>query len=171
MKEVTREQIIEMREMEMTWTAIGAQYGVTREVARLRARKTGVPAEYFKSRRGSGDREELRDLLEQGYTDEGIARHFGISYDNAKKRRLRERVLRAPSNPNSKPKTPEQLAHLKALLDDGLSFHAVRQMTGVNSATLTRHFPGRQYTPEQTLEAMRLAQQARRLYEKLEKAA
>lgn len=45
--------------------------------------------------------------------------------------------------------TPERRARIQTMLNDGWSWEEIHRTEGANWDTMTRHFPGTQWTPEQ----------------------
>lgn len=59
--------------------------------------------------------------------------------------------------------TVEELARAEELLDDGCSFAEVGRTLGRDMRTIRHHFPGRGWTPEQTLEFLSAVRAAKRV--------
>lgn len=96
---------------------------------------------------------DMREMVEQGLSDQDIADRLGIKKAAATKLRQRRGVIRDDTPRDRSRKTAEQLSEVEALLDEGYSFLAVSEITGITHRTIARHFPGRAFTKEQRLEA------------------
>ncbi|UIW13461.1 DNA binding protein [Arthrobacter phage Amyev] len=72
-----------------------------------------------------------------------LAAHFGVSEATA------SRVRRELGLNRDHFLSPERLARIESLLDDGWSFKEIRRTEGVSLDSLRLHFPGRQWTTAQ----------------------
>lgn len=104
-------------------------------------------------------REELQEMMNEGMSDRQIAVSLGMKLEALQKLRQRRGLLRGDTAPNRLPKTPEELAAVESLLDEGMSFRAASQITGITEKTIINHFPGRGFTREQTLEAQMMGRE------------
>lgn len=93
------------------------------------------------------DRERFRALHERGLAGSRIAEELGCStltvYRIRKELGLKTAAVRM---------TPERKAQIQAALDDGQSWMEIKKTFGVQHETMARHFPGTQWTREQTKE-------------------
>lgn len=88
------------------------------------------------------DRAEFARLDgEEGWTLARLAEHFGVNVTTASRVR-RELGL----NRTDHFLTPERLARIEQMLDDGWSFNEIHRTEGADLSTLRRHFPGRQWS-------------------------
>lgn len=104
-------------------------------------------------------REDLGSMMSEGMSDRQIANNLGMKLEALQKLRRRRKLLRAEPHPQSRRKTPEELAGVERLLDEGLSVRAASQISGMTERTIARHFPGRGFTREQTLEAQMMGRE------------
>lgn len=91
-----------------------------------------------------------------------LAAHFGVSESTAV--RVRREIGRSREHFLS----PERLARIEAMLDDGWSFKEINRTEGADMETLRRHFPGRQWSKAQ---AVAHTSALRYFGEQIEKAA
>ena len=91
------------------------------------------------------DPDEFARLYAQGWTIADLARHFGAGRSAAV--RMRDR-LGLPLK-RSHELTPERVAHLRRLVDDGWSFAEIARTEHVSRNTLERYFPGRAWGAQQ----------------------
>ena len=97
--------------------------------------------------------EELRRLVvDFGYTDQQLAEVLGVKVRSAARRRLRAKVYRQPDRSYAPRKTEAEIAQMKALVDEGYSFAAIIQILGVDRKTLQRHFPGRAWSQQKSIQ-------------------
>lgn len=89
----------------------------------------------------------LAALVADGKTTPQLAQHFGVSESTI----ARHRAALGISAPRLL-LTPERLATIETMLDDGLPFREIQRTEGADMATLRKYFPGRQWTTEQTRE-------------------
>ena len=156
------QEIIDARRAKKSWDTIANELGRRRESIRKFA---GSHPDFPPDLLGriydpEAAREQLRELVREGLTDAEIATELGAKSASAvARRRARLGVMRESIQADRRRRTKEELANAEQLLDEGYSFHAVTGMTGMNHETLTRHFPGRAYTKEQTIEAARMGRQ------------
>jgi hypothetical protein len=94
------------------------------------------------------DRDEFTRLNAEGWTIPRLAAHFNISTTYVS--RLRTRLGIIP--PTRTDLTPERLARIEAMLDDGMPFNEIHRTEGANPETLKKYFPGRGWTIEQSNE-------------------
>lgn len=96
--------------------------------------------------------DEIRELvLERGLSDRELGELLGIKPESAARRRHRAGVIRGAAGVDRGRKTPEQIARMGELLDEGLSYAAVGEVLGVDKETVARHYPGRGWSREQTM--------------------
>lgn len=86
--------------------------------------------------------QEFARLQEQGWKAADLAEHFGVSPSTIT--RLR-RSLGVPTQFL----TPERVARIEAMLDDGWSFKEIHRTEGVDMETLRKRWPGRAWTMRQ----------------------
>ncbi|AWY06400.1 hypothetical protein SEA_PLATTE_71 [Microbacterium phage Platte] len=98
-------------------------------------------------------KQDMREMVEQGLSDQNIADRLGIKKAAAVKLRQRRGVIRGDTSRDYSKKTAEDLRKVEALLDEGYSFRAVSEITGITHRTIARHFPGRAFTEEQCVQA------------------
>ncbi|URQ05033.1 DNA binding protein [Arthrobacter phage Iter] len=91
------------------------------------------------------DRDEFARLHAEGWTIARLADHFGVSPRTVSNLR-RELGLRSP-----RLLSPERLARIEAMLDDGWPFKEIHRTEGVDMETLRKHFPGRQWSKAQAI--------------------
>lgn len=85
------------------------------------------------------DRDEFRRLNDDGWTIPALAQHFGIAPRSVT--RLRSKLgIQAPTALDL---TPDRLAQVEAMLDDGASQREIQRTLGVDRETIRAHFPGR----------------------------
>lgn len=93
------------------------------------------------------DRDIFRQMHDLGLSGVRIAQELGITtvsvYRIRKELGLETGAVRM---------TEERRAKIKAMLDDGASWMEIKKTLGVQHATMQKHFPGTQWTPEQTKE-------------------
>lgn len=88
------------------------------------------------------DRSEFARLDgEEGWTLARLADHFGVNVTTAS--RVRKEL---GLNRRDHFLSPERLARIEAMLDDGWSFNEIHRTEGADLSTLRRHFPGRQWS-------------------------
>jgi uncharacterized protein YerC len=88
------------------------------------------------------DRAEFARLHEQGWTAKDLAEHFNCN--PATVSRLR-RTLGVPTQFL----TPDRIARIESMLDDGWSFAEIHRTEGVHVETLRNRYPGRAWTMRQ----------------------
>jgi hypothetical protein len=94
------------------------------------------------------DREEFAKLNAEGWTLPQLAEHFSIHVTYAS--RLRTKLgIKSPNRLNL---SPERLATIEAMLDDGMSFKEIHRTEGADMETLRNHFPGRGWTIQEACE-------------------
>ncbi|WGH20759.1 helix-turn-helix DNA binding domain protein [Arthrobacter phage JohnDoe] len=91
-----------------------------------------------------------------------LAAHFGVSESTA------IRVRRELGRSRDHFFTPERLARIEAMLDDGWSFKEIHRTEGASMDSLRKHFPGRQWSKA---EAIAHTAAVRYFGEQLDKAA
>jgi len=106
-------------------------------------RKYGTAEDYARIHRPGLSTAEAAELL--GVAPRTITRHrasLGLSQP-----RPAEQI---------RPKTPEELARMEAMLDDGAPIREVERTFGTTWRTVTQHFPGRAWTKSQAGQYARL---------------
>lgn len=93
------------------------------------------------------DRDIFRQMHDLGLSGVRIAQELGITtvsvYRIRKELGLETGAVRM---------TEERRAKIQSMLDDGASWMEIKKTLGVQHATMQKHFPGTQWTPEQTKE-------------------
>ena len=92
------------------------------------------------------DREQFRQLAVEGLSNAELAEHFGCSENTV------TRLRKITGTVNARRMTPERLARIERMLDDGMPFKEIHRTEGADMQTLRRYFPGRQWTREQSIE-------------------
>jgi hypothetical protein len=98
------------------------------------------------------DRDEFARLNAEGATIPVLAEHFRITPTYVSRLRTKMGI----KSPNVLNLTPERLAAIEAMLDDGMPFKEIKRTAGVDMETLRKHFPGRGWTIEQANEHRRV---------------
>lgn len=130
-----------------------------RPFKRLRQRRgvmrEGSPALVPKPGLRRPDAEEIRQWVEvDRMEDREIANMLGMEVSTFAKLRQRRGVMRADPETAYYPRiSQERLDEIERLLDGGYSYRAIEEMTGTDQRTIARHFPGRGFTKEQSIEA------------------
>jgi hypothetical protein len=94
------------------------------------------------------DRDEFARLNAEGWTIPRLAEHFNITPTYVSRLRTKLGIR----TPNLLDLTPERLATIEAMLNDGMSFKEIHRTEGADMETLRKHFPGRGWTLEQANE-------------------
>ena len=94
------------------------------------------------------DRAEFRKLNEEGATIPMLAEHFKITPTYVSRLRTRMGI----KSPNRLNLSPERLATIEAMLDDGMSFKEIHRTEGADMETLRNHFPGRGWSIQEACE-------------------
>jgi len=103
--------------------------------------------------------EDIRDLVENRYlSDAEAAAELGMKVDTFTRLRQRRGIFRAERGIDRSPMTPEEIEHVSGLLDEGYSYRAVSEMTRHSHETIAIRFPGRGFTPEQSIQAAIMGQ-------------
>jgi IS30 family transposase len=90
------------------------------------------------------DRAEFHRLNANGWTSEQLAEHFGVHPTSISRLRVKLGLSQKPTM------TPERKQAIEAMLDDGMSYREINRTEGADMQTLRRHFPGRNWTPQQS---------------------
>lgn len=107
----------------------------------------------------AASREEIRQLIDGNLDDYQIADRLGMKIGAFRRLRHRRGIMRREDGVDRSRISDEKLAEVESLLDEGMSYAAASQVSGVGKVTISRHFPGRGFTPEQTLEASLMGRQ------------
>lgn len=99
--------------------------------------------------------DEFTRLHNERYTGPQLAEHFGVALSTVTKWRKRLGLKGLGVR-----LSPERLARLEAMLDEGMSFKEINRTEGTNLETLAKYFPGRGWT---RVEAGRYALMSQRL--------
>lgn len=159
------DDLIEARQAGLTWKQIAEKYRTTRNrVRRIADAAPNFPPELLESqRRAAISNEELRQMIDDGLDDQEIAQRLNMSKPTFMTFRRRRGFHRIENPPDNHRKTQEELDRAEALLDEGWSFRMITQETGMSFDTLERHFPGRGFTREQTIEAALMAKRLEKI--------
>lgn len=96
-------------------------------------------------------------------SDQEIGQRIGLSAKSAGQLRLRRGFVRE-HRPNTRNRIPpETLQKCSDLLDEGYSYHAIESMIDMEEKAIARHFPGRGFTREQTVEAQTMGRMLRKV--------
>lgn len=96
-------------------------------------------------------------------SDLQIGQRLGIKAESAAKLRRRRGFIRQ-EQPRARIRIPEEtLQKCSDLLDEGYSYHAIESMIDMEEKAIARHFPGRGFTREQTVEAARMGRMLRKV--------
>lgn len=90
------------------------------------------------------DRAVFADLAGQGWTNQALAERFGVTENTVTRLRKATGTVTAPRM------TPERRARIEAMLDEGMSFKEIQRTEGADMSTLRKHFPGRNWTPQES---------------------
>jgi uncharacterized protein YerC len=104
----------------------------------------------------------LTALVDQGLTTPQIAEHLGVNKATIARHRRNLGITTVLPR-----MTPERRARIEQMLDDGMPFREIHRTEGADMSTLRKHFPGRQWTTEQTREHVAAV---RPIYRKLRRA-
>jgi uncharacterized protein YerC len=126
---------------------LAAHFGVAPANITKARRALGLPLDAPRrsphaGRRRKIDLEEFRQLLGDGWTASQLANHFESSTATITRYR---RLAGAPSHLLS----PERIARIDAMIEDGWSFAEISRTEGVHVETLRRRYPGRAWTMRQ----------------------
>lgn len=132
---------------------LAAHFDVDPNVITTTRRSLGLPLDPprrspLAGRRPKVDREELARLLEEGWTNAEIARHFDVSGATVTRAR---RALGVPTHFLA----PEKVARIEEALEDGWSFAEISRTLDVDPETLRRRWPGRSWTKAERIEHTR----------------
>lgn len=95
------------------------------------------------------DRDEVRRLVEDGWTNRGIAKHFNVHEDSISRVRVE---LGISHEYRGHPMTPERLERIAGMIADGWSHAEIGRTEGADPETLHKYFPGTAWTTEQRAE-------------------
>ena len=125
---------------------LAAHFGCHPDRISAARKRAGLPEDTnHHGRRETINRDQVRQLTQQGHTAEQIAVQLGCSASAITKIRHELGI----QNPQHRPIPPERKARIEAMLDDGCSYAEIRRTLGVTHETLQRHFPGRGWNREQ----------------------
>lgn len=86
----------------------------------------------------------------RGWSASNIAKVMGVTERTVTRIRAKAGVTQPGC---ARPRwTPERRAFFESLLDDGWSFQEIARTHGADASALSRHFPGRGWTPAQNVE-------------------
>lgn len=149
--------VIERRRMRESWRKIAEAHGVAFEtLGRWVRQQPDFPAELLeplpKPKRVVSD-EDLRWMIEdEGMTDDAIAQQLKMKVSSFRRLRTRRGFHRGEPGA-TRALTPEMLKEADRLLDEGYSYAAVHEFTGIGFRSLRTHFPGRGFTREESIQA------------------
>lgn len=89
------------------------------------------------------DREAFADLAGQGWSNAALRERFGCSEITI------TRLRKLTGTVTAVRMTAERRARIAAMLDDGMSFKEIHRTEGADMSTLRKHFPGRNWTPQE----------------------
>lgn len=92
------------------------------------------------------DRAEFAELAARGWTNKQLQEHFNVNAVTI------WRIRKATGTTTAIRVTPERKARLRQMIEDGWSFAEITRTEGADRETLQRHFPGKQWTVEQSVE-------------------
>lgn len=95
------------------------------------------------------DREEVKRLVEGGWSNRNIAQRFDCHIDTITRIRTELGISHAYKG---RPLTEERKQVIRQMLDDGWSHAEISRTEGADVETLTRHFPGTAWTKQQQAE-------------------
>lgn len=110
----------------------------------------------------------VNELGEQGCTLSEIAEAIGVSERTVSRYKRRGGVLLIQKYTKT---TPEWHEKVQGLLAEGYSHRAIGEMTNVSPCTVSRHYPGTCWTPEQVSEFGHATQMLQRLPNQLKGVA
>lgn len=156
--QISMEKVAELRRQEKSWEKISLLAGVSATHLRKHVRLShDFPAEL---RRGMNSpsgvtTEELEEMVKvERMTDQDIADRLGLrSAEAAGKMRNRHGIYRREKDSSRNSIPQEELDWAEKLLDEGNSYSGVQEITHVGYKALKKHFPGRGFTKEQSIEA------------------
>lgn len=146
-RKIDRAEFRKLRNQGWTTKELAAHFGAHEDSIHKIRRELGLPAH---KRRGKIDRQELSQLHEQGKTTSQLAEHFSAHVDSI------TRIKNELGLTIDKRMTPERLARLTQMVNDGWSFKEIHRTEGADMETLRKYFPGRSWTHEQCIEYLRL---------------
>lgn len=90
------------------------------------------------------DRDQFARYAADGATNAELMERFGCSEATV------TRLRKLTGTTTAKRMTPERLNRIAAMLDDGMPFNEISRTEGADPETLRKHFPGRQWTRQQS---------------------
>lgn len=111
------------------------------------------------------DPEAFTLKFEEGLNRKELAEHFQCAPQTVSIMRKRLGLPAFKGTPRWV--TPERLAKLEVMLDDGMSFIEIHRTEGVSPLTLQRYFPGRAWSIEQANELRKAQRDTRNKISKL----
>lgn len=159
---ISMDEVIELREAKQSWDKIAERAKVSTTYLRKRV---GLHPDFpTHLRRGlrpptGVTSEEFREMVEiEHMSDAEIAQRLGLpTAEAAQKMRNRHGVSRGPKNSVRNSIPEDELKWAEELLGEGNSYSGVSDITGIGFRALRRHFPGRGFTRDQTVEAATMA--------------
>lgn len=99
--------------------------------------------------RGVVDRQELARLVADGWTLPQLAEHYEVHVRTIGRIKT---ALGIAAQPPSHPMTPERLAKIRDMLDDGAPHAEIARTLHVDPHTIRKYFPGTAWTKQQHAE-------------------
>lgn len=162
-EDINLAEVVSMREAGRSWQYMARHYDVRHQHIRNWVKaQPDVPEwvlEPLPNGRPAATKEDLEIMVEEGLNDKQIAARLKMNLSALQRLRFRRGVIRREDDVNRGRVSEEKLAEVESLLDEGMSYAAASQISGVGRATISRRFPGRGFTPEQTLEASLMGRQ------------
>lgn len=118
--------------------------------------------------RGPVDCQEVARLTRAGVTAPKIAERLGCTTRTVQRARARLGISQPVSPTAGRPISAERLERVRRMVEDGASHAEITRTLGVNQETLRRHFPGTQWSPQQSSE---MAAAVRRANKQMRRAA
>ena len=133
---------------------IAEKYSITKgQIQRRAIRVLGHKLPHAKARHFQYDREEIKRLLDEQYSPEGIVEIMGMNPETLF-RVMRDEfgIYRTDTTPVSN----EEHREMERLLDDGWSYKQIGRKLGRADKTVAKHLPGRGWSVEEANEYRRM---------------
>lgn len=96
--------------------------------------------------------DDIKMMMDEGLSDMQIANMLGMKVESFGKLRVR-RGLRRSEKVGAPRRTPEDIARMGELLDEGYSYTAVAEFLRAAHGTVRKHHPNRGFTNQQSVQA------------------